>query len=186
MSEDSIEPTEEALEFSRPVDVELLNGKMRIERLEATPEERDAVAKRLGLDALEELRAEIRLTPLAHGDFVKAEGQFTARVRQTCSVTLTPVVSMLEDTLARTYGFVAPEEHKPGQEIELDPAGEEPPDPIHEGMVDLGELVVEELSLAIDPFPRADGAVFDPVAAGVAEEKENPFAVLAKLRKDTD
>ncbi len=173
-----------APEFSRPVDVERLDGKMRVERLEATEEERRAVAGRLGLDALEALTAEVRLSLLAHGDFVRAEGRFSARVRQTCSVTLAPVVSTLEESFSRTYGFVDVEEAKPGQEIELEPEGEEPPDPILEGMVDLGELVVEELSLAVDPFPRADGAVFDAAAAGVAEDKENPFAVLAKLRKD--
>jgi len=106
-------------EFSRPVEVERLDGKMRVERLEASAEERAAVARRLGLDGLQALTAEVRVTPLAHGDFVQAEGRFVARVEQTCSVTLAPVVSDLEASFSRTYGFVEPETAKPGQEIEL-------------------------------------------------------------------
>lgn len=171
-------------EFSRPLNVERLSPDDLVQELTATPEERAAVAERLGLQALETLTAKVRLRSLGRGDYIRVRGKLFARVTQTCSVTLAPVVSDVEQSLERTYTFEAPKAPAPGQEIELEPEGEEPPDPIVDGMVDLGELVVEELSLAIDPFPRAEGVVFDAAAAGVAEEKENPFAVLAKLRPE--
>lgn len=180
---DTSDPQPQA-EFSRLVDVERLNGKSCVETVEATATERAALAERLDLSALEALTATVRLEPVAGGDFLRASGRFAAQVVQPCSVTLEPVVSDIEESFERTYTFQEPAAPAPGQEIELDPEGEEPPDPIVDGMVDLGELVVEELSLAIDPFPRAPGAVFDAAAAGVADEKENPFAALAKLRVD--
>lgn len=173
-----------APEFSRLVDVERLNGKNAIEKLEASEEERLALAKRLGLKSLDALTATIRLEPLAHGEFIRATGRLAAQVTQSCSVTLAPVVSHIEESFERTYTFDAAEEQATGLEIELEPEGEEPPDPIVDGTVDLGELVVEELCLAIDPFPRAPGAVFDAAAAGVAEKRDNPFAVLAKLHTE--
>ena len=45
--------------------------------------------------------------------------------------------------------------------------------------VDLGAYVVEDLSLAIDPFPRKPGVAFEaPEQTG----ELSPFAVLAKLK----
>ena len=45
--------------------------------------------------------------------------------------------------------------------------------------IDLGEILVEELSLNLDPYPRKEGVAFH---ADDAPPRENPFAVLAKLK----
>ena len=34
-------------------------------------------------------------------------------------------------------------------------------DPIENGLIDLGEVVVETLALEIDPYPRKDGELFN-------------------------
>ena len=51
--------------------------------------------------------------------------------------------------------------------------------------MDIGEAVAQQLSLALDSFPRAPGAAAAQNAAVAAPEKplDSPFAVLAKLRK---
>jgi uncharacterized metal-binding protein YceD (DUF177 family) len=42
-------------------------------------------------------------------------------------------------------------------------------------------VVADHLSLALDPFPRAPGAVYEP-APEPADAKPNPFAALAGLK----
>jgi uncharacterized metal-binding protein YceD (DUF177 family) len=171
-----------APEFSRILEADRLNGETVIQTLTATPEERAAVAARLGLDALDSLTARLRAVPVAGGAFIRVDGRYAASVTQTCGITLAPVVSAIEESLERTYTFEEGPRPGAGREVDLEADGEEPADPIIDGRIDLGELVVEELSLAIDPFPRAAGAVFDAAAHGVAEKKDTPFAALVQLR----
>jgi hypothetical protein len=66
-----------------------------------------------------------------------------------------------------------------GGELDLDPEGDDPPDVLEGHEIGLGAYVVEDLSLAIDPFPRKPGVEFQaPEQAG----EPSPFAVLAKLK----
>ena len=59
----------------------------------------------------------------------------------------------------------------------------ESPDEIgHDGRtIDLGEAAAEQLALALDPYPRADGAELDPSAT---EDEGGAFAGLAQLRRE--
>jgi hypothetical protein len=66
-----------------------------------------------------------------------------------------------------------------GGELDLDPEGDDPPDALEGDRIDLAAYVVEDLSLAIDPFPRKPGVEFEaPEQPG----EPSPFAVLAKLK----
>jgi len=149
--------------------------------LEADAPTRERIAKALGLDALLELRADLRVSPWLDG--VQIDGGWRAQVRQTCGVTLEPFESGLEGQLhvrALPQGSSAlggPDEA--GGELDLDPDADDPPDILADDMIDLGAYVVEDLSLAIDPFPRKPGVEFEaPEQPG----EPSPFAVLAKLK----
>jgi hypothetical protein len=70
--------------------------------------------------------------------------------------------------------------------LDLSPTDLDPPDPIIGGVIDLGQVVAEQLVLALDPFPRAPGAAFDSPADAPAAEgtpTPGPFAALAALRQ---
>ena len=55
--------------------------------------------------------------------------------------------------------------------------------PLEHDRVDLGEVAVQTLSLALDPFPRHPDADRILAEKGVlSEEAAGPFAMLAKLR----
>ena len=58
---------------------------------------------------------------------------------------------------------------------------DEPPEPLQDGVVDLGAVATEFLLLGIDPYPRKPDAVFDAPPAGDPADK--PFAALAALKK---
>ena len=52
--------------------------------------------------------------------------------------------------------------------------------------IDLGALLAEELSLAMPDFPRKPDAELEGAPdEAPADEKPNPFAALAKLKRDT-
>jgi hypothetical protein len=60
------------------------------------------------------------------------------------------------------------------------------PEPIEDGVIDLGRLATDVLFLAIDPYPRKEGVVFEPRVAA-PDPEEHPFAALkAFQRPDAD
>jgi uncharacterized metal-binding protein YceD (DUF177 family) len=148
------------------------------ERISATPAERDALARRLGLRELNALSAVLRLERRP-GALIHVGGRLEADVVQTCVVTLVDFPSHVEDGFEADFGD-APAEF--GEDISLD-LDYDPPEPIEGGAIDLGELVAQYLSLALDPHPRAPGATLDPALADPHSEARSPFAVLKKLKQ---
>ena len=145
--------------------------------------ERQAIARRLGLNALDRLEAHAVLS--RKGEFVRAEGRLLATVEQSCVVTNDPVASNVDEPFDLMF-MPEPEGSGPDEEIEL---GEGDCDVVfHDGAaIDLGSAIADTLALAIDPYPRSAGADAALKEAGVlAEEQASPFAALAKLRKSGD
>jgi uncharacterized metal-binding protein YceD (DUF177 family) len=168
-------------EFSRPVRVDdLAPGETDI-RLEASAEEREALARRFELLSMESLTARVALMPEA-GGLVRLTGTLRARLTQACVVTLAPVEAEVEASFERLYAPPTLERDLPEEE-EL--GEDDPPDPIENGAIDLGEAVAEQLGLEIDPFPRAPGVEFAGYSSdgqGETAKPASPFAVLAKLK----
>ena len=167
-------------EFSRRVDGLRLAAGGEISEIAAKPEERAGLARRFDLVSLDRLEAKVRLTPLP-GGFYRLAASFEAELAQACTVTLEPVPSRIAESFTLTYG---PAEN--AGEIVLD--GEtEPVEPLDDGIIDIGEAVAQQLSLALDPFPRAPGAAIE-METIVSDElpKESPFAALARLKKPED
>lgn len=159
-------------------------------RLEVSPEERAALAKRFNLLDLPSLNAEGEITASDHGRRARVEGIVRAHVVQSCVVTLDPVDADIEERFVRTY-MNAPAEAESG-EIVVDMSEDDPPDPVVRGQIDVGEAVAEILGLALDPYPRVPGAELPatgPVAEGSGERdraktgRESPFSALKGLLK---
>ena len=146
-------------------------------RIIAGEDVRDGLARRFGLDGLDGLEAEIEAAPWLDG--ARLRGRFDAVVRQTCGVTLEPLESKLEgDFDLKMLPAGSPNAPAEPEESVLDPEAEDPPDLIEGEEIDLGALVVEQLALEIDPFPRKPGVEFAP---GPEERPSSPFAVLKDL-----
>ncbi len=162
-----------ASEFSRPVEVSRLpEGGMEMV-IAATPAECAALARRFSLLALDRLEAALRLEWVA-GRVLRLEATLSADVVQACVVTLEPVGSAIEDRFVLLYGPAAETGNVMLRE------DEEVLEPIVDGRIDLGEAVAQQLSLAIDPFPRAPGAT---AQADPGEGITSPFAALANWRE---
>jgi uncharacterized metal-binding protein YceD (DUF177 family) len=151
-----------------------------VETVRAGVEERAALATRLGLVSIDMLEAVIRLEREASG-VVHVSGRLEAEFVQTCIVTLAPFPSHVEDSFETDFSADSPVE-SPSLDAEfVFDLENDPPEPIIDGNIDLGELVAQYLSLALDPYPRAPGVAFDPVWVA-DEESMSPFAVLKTLK----
>lgn len=171
-------------EFSRTVRVDHIPAAGTTMELSAKPDELKALADRFGLQSVDSLEAQVTLKAVAGGALIRVDGHISAQVVQTCVVTLEPVTQSVDEDFSLTFGAAEPEE--PGEEIELSLDEEDPPDPIIDGHIDVGEAVAEHVALALDPFPRKPGIAFDGGSAEPVEEEKrpSPFAVLAQLRKN--
>jgi hypothetical protein len=166
-----------APEFSRPVAVEKLTVGGSLYRIEAKPAEREALARRFGIIGVDALSAELTLRSGAKGS-VHVEGSLRADVRQACVVTLVEVPAHVEAQFTRAY---APVVARDETDILVDLDAEDPPDPLVDGIVDIGEATAEELALGLDPYPRAPGAVFE-LPEPQQPEAHSPFAALAAFK----
>lgn len=159
-------------EFSHRLPLAQVPAAGRDLRLEAGPAEREALARRFGLLALHDLAADLRLTPEVEGT-IQVTGRMTAELEQACGVTLVPVHQSVDEPVAWR---LLPEGMEPSDE-------EDEPDDIEteQGVADLGEALAQQLSLAIDPYPRAPGA---ELPQGLGDpEAHGPFAALLKLKR---
>jgi uncharacterized metal-binding protein YceD (DUF177 family) len=164
-------------EFSHTIPLAQLRDGQRVE-LAADEAGRTAVAARLGLLGLDRLEA--ALTLQRSGDTVRAQGRLRASVTQACVATGEPVAAMVDEKVALLF---RPEPvGAPDEEVEL--SGEDLDVIFHDGReIDLGTAVADELSLALDPYPRSAGAEDALRDAGVlSEEQAGPFAALAALK----
>lgn len=167
--------------LSRRLDVGALPASGHSERVAATPEERAALVAEWGLLDLTRLEAELTLRPWRTVG-VKVEGRLRADVVQACVVTLDPVPQAIDEAFEATFmpeGVVPRLE--PNAEVEVTLGEEDPPESFDGRVLDLGALVAEHLSLALDPYPRAPGAVFAEEAPPAAPD-ESPFAALGALK----
>ncbi len=151
--------------------------------IEAGPAARGAMAEAGGLREIVSANASLDVTPKGGGRFHVA-GHVRARVGQTCVVSLEPIENEIDEEIDLIF---APPEQIPKLSDLVDDAAEsaqeipDPPEPIVNGIIDLGRLATDALFLAVDPYPRRPDAVFEPPV--VADDPEDhPFAALKALQ----
>lgn len=172
-------------EFSRPLVVDPARERTHF-RIAATADERVALARRFGLASIASLTAEGQIRARHGGVWL-----FTARIRaslaQFCVVTLEPTPRELDEMVELAFRAAPADSAQ-----ELDVTGEDAEPLPDDGRLDAGEIVAQNLYLALDPFPRADTAAWsdriedmpatqaDPAAP---DGRTSPFAGLdARLR----
>lgn len=148
--------------------------------------ERTALAEALQVPEVRKLRLAGRLIPEGRRDW-RLEAEIGATVIQSCVVTLAPVTTRIDEPVTRRYLAEMPaDEAEPGGEMEMPEDTDAEPMP---ETIDLAEIALEALALALPIYPRAEGAApGDTVHAGpgvtpMTDEDARPFAGLAALRR---
>lgn len=151
--------------------------------IEASPAERAAMAEVGGLREILSANASLDVTPIGGGRF-HVTGRVRARIGQTCVVTLDPIENDIDEEIDLIF---APPEQIPELSDLVDDAAEsdveipDPPEPIVNGVIDLGRLATDALFLGVDPYPRRPDAVFEPPLEA-ADPDAHPFAALKALK----
>lgn len=145
----------------------------------ASPQDRAAIVKDLGLAALDKLDTSYRITAISGGGW-RLAGTLTADVVQSCVITLEPVPARIEENFKVEFWRDLAEPEGGEDKSVLEGADVERLD---DSAIPAGRIVFECLSAALDPYPRKQGASLawdDPAAA--QSEKITPFSVLGKLK----
>lgn len=156
--------------LSRPVVVNRLPPEGTEVVVEASAEERAALARDFDLVALDRLVGRFRLAGSAHR--IAVTGSVEAEIVQTCVVTLEPFPSRVAEEVDVDFSDADAFRHTDAEDAEM-------PDPIVNGTIDLGHLAAEFLALGLDPYPKKPGAAFAFEDEGA--EALHPFAALKGL-----
>jgi uncharacterized metal-binding protein YceD (DUF177 family) len=157
-------------EFTRPVSLSKIAPDGFSVLVRATPEECASVAARMDLPAIQSLACSFTLTAEADGVSIAAHGRLRAEVTRVCVVSAEDFETSVEDEFEIRFVPAGTERDDPDPDL---------PDevPYQSGTIDLGEATAEQLGLALNPYPRMEGAVVPDI-----EDSENlsPFAALAR------
>lgn len=182
-----------AVEWSYLVDIEKLSHEPRTFTFTADERQRADLARRLAIVSVEEAEAVVTLQKVS-GGIIHAMGTVRSSLTQSCVVSLAPVPARIEDEFEGWFGdktatalsFAkarSEREVKKGHtEIEVMEESADP-EPIIGGKVDIGELATQYLSLALDPYPQAEGVEHvytaePPKDSDGAELRRSPFEAL--------
>lgn len=144
-------------------------------------EELARIAQWAKVRSLSSFEATVELRMLSPERF-HYDADLRCEIVQDCVVTLEPVRTVLERKIHRELHLT--DSIQLDQEVVVDTSSED--DDVREEIqslrYDLAGPLLEELALAIDPYPRAPGVAFDP-PPDPQVRPESPFAVLKKLKK---
>ncbi len=165
-----------------PVVVDEIPDAGRHLEIEAPPDVLTGLAVLAGVREVSRLSAVFDLQ--RHGAGVQVAGHVRAHVGQNCVVTLEPLETDIEEAVDLVFAPAADgEAAKPGGPRQRPTGDDEPPEPLVDGVIDLGAVATEFMILGIDPFPRKPGAAFGALKIG--DDAAHPFAALQALKKDS-
>ena len=158
-------------ELHRPVALDRIGPQGMAVEVEAKPDELPAIAARLRVLEVSSLHCAFKLRRVG-ASTVEAQGLLRAGVTETCVVSLDPFSHDVQEEFAVHFVPPGTEDDDPDPEA-IDQI------PYAGGAADLGEAAVEQLALALDPFPRKPGAA---LPAEAADQPPSPFAALIARR----
>jgi uncharacterized metal-binding protein YceD (DUF177 family) len=187
MAQTSEKPLKSELE--RIVDLERMGPGGAALEVAASDSERASLAKRFGFLGLPAFSARVTVDRRPGGQIV-VEGRLRGRIVQACILTLDPVTQELDETFRIVFKQDLAEEKDPESGEAMLSAQADAPEPLQGNVLDVGEIIAEQLSLAADPYPRRPGVKLEDVLPKPRrggrpprdEQKRHPFAGLAALR----
>lgn len=153
--------------------------------VDADADQRVVIAERMNVTLVQKLVAHMNAKRFRGG--IRVLGTLDAIIEQPCVISFVSVSQTIHEEIDRIFLPQTDRHHHApkNDEILIDAEGEDEPDIFDGNEVDLSELVLETLALAIDPYPRAKGAAVDTAKLDKDEGEVSPFSALKAL-KTTD
>lgn len=165
-----------APEFSLEVSLSKLPKGGRQYALAPTVVERSQIASRLGVPSVDELTGTLHIA--ATSATIEIKGVIVARLQRECVASLEAMTEVIDEPVDSII-----ERGRDGEALDVEPEEDRIPREIHEGdNFDLGEFFVQQLSLAMQAYPRKSGAVSLAERYGAAPES-SPFDALKTVFK---
>jgi uncharacterized metal-binding protein YceD (DUF177 family) len=155
--EENTQEVQPAPEFSHKTAIDKIFKAPRNFTLMANQEQCAKIAKRLKVISLEALEGEISCT--TKGPIIIVTGRVKAELQQACVISLAPVAETVDEEFALEFTRRPQDDNAL---LDLDA-----PESVTGDDLDIGEILVQQLALALNPYPRAEGAgPFKPVSIG--------------------
>lgn len=179
-------------EWSEWIDTEKLDEKGAAYTIEADDDARAALARRLSVDGISALSANLSVQPASGGAF-EVSGRLSAKIAQTCVVSGDPIETVLDEAVEgwfadreKMLSFAKARQERDTKkghvEVEMIDERDDPEEMVN-GHIDLGELVAQHLSLTINPYPHKEGVSYDAGDEQPLKRADNPFDALKALKK---
>lgn len=167
----------------REISLDALPAKGSYEKIAAETDELLAIAQNFSLLDISTLTAELEVHPWRAG--LRVRGRLCAQLSQSCTITLDPVPQSIDEPIERVFLPESEIKDPPTDDkgvIILDAEKDDAPDILIGPMFDLGQIVLEQLALEIEPYPRAANAELGDVYQQEDTDRESPFSALAGLK----
>ena len=148
-------------------------------RHEASGQELSEIKTRLGVGKIVSLALSAQLQRTVTGDIYQVSGNIKLIAERSCIVTLENFIETTEGVFDE-YFTTSPEQATDQSEQLLIDPDEYEVTFLEQDSIDIGELALQHLVLALNPYPRAPDA---PLAAGdeTTAKTQRPFAGLDAL-----
>lgn len=169
-------------EWSFTVQVDDLSTAPAHYKITADEDTCQGLAERYGIVAVDAASAHLTLMRERGGSVIHITGTVSADVVQECVVTLDPIAAHVTDDIeayftdrrdvvpfARAKAQRAAQKGTPIEVELIDEAAE--PEQVVGGLIDLGEVAAQFLSLALDPYPRRVNLVEALPILGIADRE---------------
>lgn len=166
----------EFIRILKITDILALQVKRRMRRnITAHPSECIALARRFNLEAIHTLAAEVNIYPWNESG-VRINGTLNADVAQRCVISLRIFEQRVRENFTSFFRTQSTQhgDANVGASVHIEEPEEITPDGI-----DIGELVAQQLSLALDPYPHLPGAEL-PKSTDTTRKRKSPFAILQR------
>ncbi|MBD20894.1 MAG: hypothetical protein CMM83_03465 [Rhodospirillales bacterium] len=141
--------------------------------------EKIALAKRFGFEEIKIFTINVFVKAIKSKHAVRVSGKINAKIVQNCVVSMVPIESIIDETFEVDFYDIS---HVVTETFLDDGLFE-----VYENdIIDLGELGAQELALAANPYPRAEGLadeVIGPYLITKEDKKNKPFAALAGIKQ---
>lgn len=167
-------------DFSYPLQIDELNQGEQSYILKADKAQLETLKEILQVPAVNYFEADIKLKFQKKRGILDVSGQVRAGLRLISVISLEPFDRDYKTDFTLTFDTNATYEQirELDEDIETDV-----PDIVIGGRIDLGDIAIEQLALVMEDHPRKDGEEFSPLIEDDEPLRENPFAILSKLKK---
>lgn len=140
-----------------------------------------ALAQRFLVTSVDHMR--LQLEAVKQGAGMHVVGEVIGQVTQPCSVTLEPVITPIKAVIDHSF---QPRPYIQALGLDPDDLEADIPEEMSEDGAEIGTVCLEEFTLEIPLYPRAEGAQFGAETAAEIglDARPSPFSVLENLKKN--